>query len=260
MNKGRLTYNLNFKKDLLDDKKDLDALSLYYCMKALFVNSVIYTKDKKQIFQNLKALKVLNRKYTYDKFLNKFNLLINSGYIIEEKRFFKLKKIKHDRGYYKDVIIYDKNNITLNNFKTLFLLAETKYSAHRQRKAMSLREKTTLNTKESFKDVVKTIRLQKKHRIRLQEMGGSFSSKISFTYRNIAKKMGISLSETWVMMQELKKQKLIVVETIKENVGRFEGGDFEDAKIVFQNQYKCYCYLNRKGDIIAVKGSEIISI
>ena len=94
MQQNVITYNLNTVEILLD-KYSLEPLAMYYLLKVVFVNSIIYSTDIHEIFVYLKSIKAIPRNYKYSDFQEAINNLIESEYLfINEYNHFQISNIK----------------------------------------------------------------------------------------------------------------------------------------------------------------------
>ncbi len=250
MNKT-LTYNTDFAKNL-----QFDELALFYLLKFLNENSVIYRCNLKDLFARLKITKKIPRNYQYKTFEHLFNSLIEKEYItVTRKAHYVLKPVKQTYKYYNRKITLEKDSINWQTVSNMLLKEHIAYSKYRQELAMSYRQKLMSSNKRRNKpaDIKKALK-------KLEALGESQCDKPIFSYRGLANETNLSLSKTHKMVEWLKEKKQIVTKTKKKILGKV-ACKFDFVKdLIDRDKHKAYFYQNSQNNLVAVYGSEIVSI
>lgn len=246
---SRITYNLRFAKQLIKSGM-FEELTLFYLLKIVNSNSVIYSTSIEYLFLRLKARKYLYMNFSFEKFKLLFDNLQKLGYITTDKNnHFVLKKINIDRGFYRSKIRFNKEQIHWSMVKCLLVKEALLHSKYRQEKAMSFRKKLVTKLKKEYKPVK-----VRKIREKIDSIGESYSDETIFTYREFASKLGMSVKQLHDLVKWLKLTKQLEVTTVKKILRKIQC-NFEYIKEDLPK--RGYFYVNSGNFVIQVLGSRI---
>ena len=255
------SFNRKIFEDILTNG-NLDAAALFYLLKITHSNSIIYSTDIKQLFFRLKSVGLIARNFKQSRFLELFNYLLKYGYISYTKEnHFRLAGLHQERSCYKSSIGYKKDRITFKIVKALLVKEELKSSVSRQQKAVEIRKGLATHSKKAYALLKKSIKKARANGTTCKLEGESYTDYFSFTYRNVAKKLGLTLSNLHNLIAFLERYKGIKTKTIKV-VARTPlkcNVKFIPDFIADLTKNKSYFYVNRHNQVISVLGTAILS-
>lgn len=251
MQRSGLVWNLNLEKEVLKDNK-FDALVLFYLLKAIHTNSIIYSTDTNLLFRRLKTTKIIPRTFTE----NYFNSLIDYLYkkqliFIDAYGHLVLKKVRTERGWYKSVIRFNKDRIKWVGMKSLLTKEHILHNKYRQEKVIQYRKDLTTNLKKEQKPI-RRVRISEK----ISRTGASYSNSIVFSFRGLSKELGVSISEAHKLVVILCRFNHLKIRTVKETLHKV-GCDLDIIENLISE--RGYLYVNKNGYLVRVLGSEILS-
>jgi hypothetical protein len=253
MYKGRrIRYNRKMVEFFILHNQ-FDALAIFYLLKIIHSNSIIYKlENADQLFTRLKKEKALPSNFSKKRFLEAMWFLDRYRYVFQlSNGNIGIKKITSGIGYYKSKIEYNRKNINFNIVQRLLLKEELLYTKNRQEKAMTFRAEMTTHTNKAKNSMRKLSTLN--------AMGESYSNQVSFTYRNIAKKLGKSL--TWVKesIDWIRSNTNLSIHKITE-CKHYVGKNVDFSEVKNRLYPNCYAYLTSSGNVVAILGSSITTI
>jgi len=251
MKKNKINYNNTLVQDMLYHG-NFSALILFYILKITHENSVIYNTDLKLLFEKYKAMDILPRSFSFDRFEKTMNLLFDLKYItINKDNHISVYSVNKDYSYYRSKMIYGV--INWNNIKVLLIKEALKHTKFQQTKAISFRDDLTTRKKRACL-WLKTSKSKKK---RYGQMSESYSRNILFTYKSISDKYGISTTEVHSIIKYLKDNNHIVTKVLKIRHGK------AICKLDFIRDivdFKSYSYIDKYNVLVSVLGTEIVAI
>ena len=234
--------------------KQFDAFALYYLIKIVHVNSIIYKLEGFDLYFRLKEDKMLPLNFSKERYKTALKFLAFHGYIYESSGHVAIKKVRPTSGRYKSVIKYNKENINFNIVQRLLIKEGLLYSKYKQEKAVQFREKMTTHEKRHQRDLIKPIGIANEGT--LKSLGESYQTQASFTYRTFAKKYGMSLAWIGNSIDWIRKNTELKIYKLTECKKRIAYDvDYDTIKkSVYPN---CYSYATKSGNVIAIFGSSI---
>ena len=251
MKKSVITYNHNLATFCLEGGS-FDSLALYYTLKVTYSNSVAYSFSPNRLLSNLKKKRAISQNFSLDRFKKALDFLLDNGLAVVKNNHLSVMRVKQNRGFYKSKIKYNKININFNIIQRLLVKEGLLYSKFTQEKAMSFRSKMATDNIKALKQLRFT--RSRKNKSKLELLGESYSTKVTFTYRKFAEKYGISLKGMFEYISWIKTNNELVIKKVVEcnyNV-------ICDYKTIIDViGLKCYSYCTKEGNIISVLGSSI---
>lgn len=227
------------------------AFVLFYLLKSIYTNSVIYSTDPMLLFSSLKRGKRLPLNFKYQEFKRLFDYLYEKEYITTNKdNHLVLKKIGSDKGFYKASISYRKGDIKWKELKALLVKEFILHNIYQQDKAITYRNDLTTRLNKTYKP--SSVR---KIREKVGGLGESYSPYKVFSYRGISKKLGLSISEVHRLVMLLIRGGKLKVRTVKSKLEK-TFCNFNSVKDLVGDGYR---YVDHEGYLIKVLGTEIVS-
>lgn len=236
--------------------KRFDAFAIFYLLKMKYCNSVIFgVKSYDELYYKLKREKALPLNFNKKKFESAIRFLHSHGYIYDNMGQITLKKIKDNIGYYRPKIKYNRTNINFNIVQRLLLVQILAESKRKQEWTMTARANATTDLKAGM---VRRYPRRKPKKDIQKSFGECRFEGVSFSYRKIAKLLGVSLASVHGMVKWIEKNTTFKFEKATECKHKVRANQtFSEAKEIFYPN--TYCFMNKSRFLVAILGTSIIS-
>jgi hypothetical protein len=256
MYKGRrITYN-PIMAEFFRIQGCQDAFVLFYLIKMTHSNSVIFTSEPMDLFYKLKSIKALPLNFSKERFKKALYSLYFYGYLKkDENGNLCLRSVKYNIGYYRPKIKYNRTNINFNIVQRLLLVQILTESKRKQEWTMTARANATTDLKAGM---VRMYPRRKPKKDIQKSFGECRFEGVSFSYRKIAKLLGVSLASVHGMVKWIEKNTTFKFEKATECKHKVRANQtFSEAKKIFYPN--TYCFMNKSRFLVAILGTSIIS-